>query len=124
MGRKTTTGTTPASVEGQRTRRRATRNNRTKEDTSKEDDQSRSAVLPDGRPLDSLAPGDMLTVEQVLAVLPVQMDRRTWLRRVRQGHVPPPGARLSRKALFWRVDTIRALVRTMRGANGEGSQEP
>jgi predicted DNA-binding transcriptional regulator AlpA len=57
--------------------------------------------------LDGLPSEQLLTVDQVLALIPVSVW--TWRRGVRTG-IFPAGVRVSRKSVFWRVGDIRAWL--------------
>jgi predicted DNA-binding transcriptional regulator AlpA len=59
--------------------------------------------------LENLPPDKLLTVEQVLSLIPLSIS--TWRRGVKSGRFQP-GVRLSVRSVFWRVDDIRALLRT------------
>jgi prophage regulatory protein len=59
--------------------------------------------------LEGLPPKKLLTVEQVLSLIPV--SAATWRRGVKAGRFPA-GIHLSHKSVFWRVDAIRALLQT------------
>jgi prophage regulatory protein len=59
--------------------------------------------------LADLPPDKLLTVEQVLKLIPISIS--TWRRGVRSGRFPP-GVRLSARSVFRRVDAIRALLQT------------
>jgi predicted DNA-binding transcriptional regulator AlpA len=56
--------------------------------------------------LADLPPDKLLTVEQVLTLIPISIS--TWRRGVRSGRFPP-GVRLTARSVFWRVDAIRAM---------------
>jgi predicted DNA-binding transcriptional regulator AlpA len=57
--------------------------------------------------LDGLPSEQLLTVGQVLALIPVSVW--TWRRGVRTG-IFPAGVRVSHKSVFWRVGDIRAWL--------------
>ena len=59
--------------------------------------------------LADLPPDKLLTVEQVLTLIPISIS--TWKRGVRSGRFPP-GVRFSGRSVFWRVDAIRALLQS------------
>ncbi|AME24195.1 hypothetical protein AXG89_10385 [Burkholderia sp. PAMC 26561] len=59
--------------------------------------------------LDGMPPDKLLTVEQVLSFIPVSAS--TWRRGVKSGRFPA-GVHLSPKSVFWRVDSIRALLQS------------
>jgi predicted DNA-binding transcriptional regulator AlpA len=61
--------------------------------------------------LEHLPPDKLLTVEQVLALIPV--SKRVWLEGVRSGRFPH-AVRLSSKAMFWRVSDIRIFIQGLR----------
>jgi prophage regulatory protein len=67
--------------------------------------------------LESLPPDKLLTVEQVLTLIPV--TKRVWLEGVRKGTFPDP-VRLSTKALFWRVADIRVFLQGLSGKPPDG----
>jgi prophage regulatory protein len=59
--------------------------------------------------LADLPPDKLLTVEEVLTLIPISIS--TWRRGVRTGRFPP-GIRFSARSVFWRVDAIRALLQS------------
>lgn len=80
----------------------------------------RSIVRPDKVPDSTLAqlPADLLlTIEEVLSYLPIQISRRSWLEGSRSGRYPAP-VRINRKTLRWRTRDIQQYVALLTGETG------
>ena len=61
--------------------------------------------------LERLPPDKLLTIEQVLTLIPV--SKRVWLEGVRKKRFPD-AVRLSSKAMFWRVSDMRIFIQGLR----------
>jgi len=79
---------------------------------------ARPPPMIDGVLLDKLPPDQLLTVEQVLTLIPAPLTRRQWLDGVRAKRFPDVAVRFSLKLMYWRVDDIRAYIRSLRSGDG------
>lgn len=73
--------------------------------------------VPD--PLAQLPPDMLLTVDEVLAHLPVKISRRGWLEGARTGRYPA-AIHINRKTLRWKARDIQQYVALLMGALDAG----